>query len=695
MVIARKDKLLLRLQESPDKEQALEALFAHYVQREDPEGFFGALVEYTETLISPEEISWIRTQVPMLLDGWLKQLKDSSLVAVFKLRLARLLSVSGDQPQRCLMLAAESLKEMPSGSHAAESIELIRQTGQPMLLVQLLRRKAAGEHDPVARADTLAQLGFVALGAGMVYVVAEVMEILDHGLGGFPVSSLGRLRKACERKVVELEERKKALKQQRIYALDDEERYAAERELGLVLAQLGEFAEAMPLLEMAARREPSLELFIQLRELYRTTLNWPRLLSLLEWWADQTCGEDRKQILMERARLLCAQLGRKEKGFEAAFELWSEFTEDLDAGLFCAQLHGEFQDPAGQAEVLKVLREEAQDRELEMELAAQEAKVRWLALDQWDDAERIFRKLRATDPDHPLALKFYQHYYRRTQEWPKLFRVLASRVNLTEGTEQRAVVREMAELSLVDGGPPDRAMACLRRVLELEPMDRWAVRHLAELLDQTQRWHALLQLHRDLLAHPQCSQEQQIVSTRAVAEILHAPEKLNLAEMAIPSARTLLQLVPGDAQAYELLADCYRRTEQWELLVELLRQRVAALPAEDPLSAVLEAEIARVRYRNLLEGEEVIPDLERALERLPDDTETLQVLMMAYQYRGDLEKLLTPGSRLFDLYLENLLTTPEPEVAASMPKTITLVYGQDTLDLTEEEAVFEEASCQR
>ncbi len=682
------DILVSRLSDESHREAAWQSLVAHYTQHDKADELFGRLVQYLEEgMPDGDTIAWLSERVEVLLGQLIRQSRDPNLVVALKLRLSKIMLGKRADSSEALVLAAEATSLIQSGPGVGLA-DILRGAEQNLLLMGLLERQAQDEVDSSRRSDLLIQLGFVALGLGYASVARGALRELGALPEAQSSGAAERLSRAVDKKVRELEQRRIDLRLGLYGVACDDDALADMKELGSVLVRLGEHAEAIPLLERAIRNEPSLELFVDLREAYRRTGSAERLCHLLGWLADQCAGDDRKELLKERALVLCEQVGDVEAGVAASMELWSEYIDEVDVGRFCAELRGKVGDFEGQALVIKRLGEEAGDREVQLDFMEEEAELRWRALGQWDDAEKLFRRVRAVRPRSRPATLFYEALYRKNGDVNRLFRILSARVSMVPPEEKVPLLREMVELSLGDEETPDRAISALKQLLVLCPDDHWAFSNLSRLLEQSGRWQALAGVLVDSATLPSTSPEERKATLLRVAGIY--ADRMDNLDMALSTLRTILTADPKEPGSLALRARILRQRGDWELYVKAQTERLELGQVEGSQSVLeLKAELARVRYLHLFGGEDVIPDLERAVEELPDDVETLRVLMMAYRDRGDLERLVVPGSRLFELYLESLVDIAEPEDQEGRPQRITLVYGQDIFDLEESTGTFE------
>ena len=128
------------------------------------------------------------------------------------------------------------------------------------------------------------------------------------------------------------------------------------------------------------------------------------------------------------------------------------------------------------------------------------AMVLWKHLNDLEQAEEYFRRIRKLEPAHPAALDFYRAYYAAKGESGKLISLLKQR---REG-RAAAAQRERREVDLVEiaelaeaQNNPEKAIEAWKQHLRQDPTSVQARSALARLYRRTEKWNALLDLMKD------------------------------------------------------------------------------------------------------------------------------------------------------------------------------------------------------
>jgi tetratricopeptide (TPR) repeat protein len=126
------------------------------------------------------------------------------------------------------------------------------------------------------------------------------------------------------------------------------------------------------------------------------------------------------------------------------------------------------------------------------------AMVLWRHLNDLEQAEEYFRRIRKIDPAHPAALDFYRAYYTAKGESGKLIALLkqvekapAARSRSESG--EKSISIEIAELAEAQNNP-EKAIEAWKQHLRQDASSVQARAALARLYKRTEKWNALLDL---------------------------------------------------------------------------------------------------------------------------------------------------------------------------------------------------------
>ncbi|HKP59235.1 MAG TPA: tetratricopeptide repeat protein [Polyangiales bacterium] len=185
-------------------------------------------------------------------------------------------------------------------------------------------------------------------------------------------------------------------------------------------------------------------------------------------------------------------------------------------------------------------------------------------------------------------------------------------------------------------GHPEYAVPYLQQVLAIDPVNRGAMRQMAELYRQTQQWPIYAQALTKLVDMTEDPAERADVYV-SMGELKE--EQFKQADQAIAHYRDALDAVSTHLGAIRALERIYRAREQWAELVEILRRKIGALSEpEHVLAAKLElAEAyedrvvdrakATEQYKKVLEDDARNLAALKGLERLYAQQEQWQSLL--------------------------------------------------------------------
>ncbi len=207
-----------------------------------------------------------------------------------------------------------------------------------------------------------------------------------------------------------------------------------------------------------------------------------------------------------------------------------------------------------------------------------------------------------------------------TQRWNEL--LTTANQSLTEVGDSDLQVKNAICLKCArwygKEGHPEYAIPYLQQVLANDPVNRPAMRQMAELYRQTQQW----QIYSQVLGKLVEMTEDPAEKAEAYVNMGELQENFNLPEQAIKHYREALEAVPSQLAAIKALDRMFRAREQWFDLVDILRRKVDAVTdPEQVLAAKLE--LAEAYEDRVADKSKAIEHYRRVLE---DDVRNLQAL---------------------------------------------------------------------
>jgi tetratricopeptide (TPR) repeat protein len=252
------------------------------------------------------------------------------------------------------------------------------------------------------------------------------------------------------------------------------------------------------------------------------------------------------------------------------------------------------------------------------------------------------RRLLAIAPDHLPTVRYQGRLAERQGDHQGVVAALEREAALTG--DQRTVVAllfracELTEERLDD---PDRALEGYRRVLALAPAYLPALRALGRLYGERGRWADLAAMYREEAeVAPDAASAAELVFR--IGEL--AETKQGDLERAIGAYREVLTLAPAHLPAIEALARIYRRQQDWERLVDVLRE-AAAIRAEPARRADVLFEAAELALDRLARPELALELHAEVLRLRPDHGASLAAIERLEARSGDPADLLAAHER--------------------------------------------------
>jgi tetratricopeptide (TPR) repeat protein len=246
------------------------------------------------------------------------------------------------------------------------------------------------------------------------------------------------------------------------------------------------------------------------------------------------------------------------------------------------------------------------------------ATVTWRKLDNLDQAELYFRRVRKAEPTHPALMEFYRDYHTRRGEIPQLLALFAQTQKAEADPEKRIRIGiEMAELAEQRPQSAEKAIDIWKGLLRMQPGLSEAVTALRRLYTKTEKWNALLEMLKDdLEALPKDATEEKIARYLEMIPIYR--DKLRLDVMVTNTFAAILTLRPDHPEALRALAERHEGHGRWADLIDVL-QRQAAI-ATDPADRVkLYHRVASLWSDKLAKQQNAVGALEKILEIDPGE----------------------------------------------------------------------------
>lgn len=283
----------------------------------------------------------------------------------------------------------------------------------------------------------------------------------------------------------------------------------------------------------------------------------------------------------------------------------------------------------------------------ESAMLVQIAMILWRKLEDLEQAESYFKRVKLNDPRNPLMLQFYTEYYRGRSDWKRLLATLASR-QANEKTQDAKIDigLEMAGVAEDDLGNREKAIDIWKSILKLQPDHTVARRALRRLFFETKKWNALLEFQKeDLELTPDDDVEGKVAIFQRMIEIYR--DQLNLEVMVVNTFNQILQVDPMNQEALDALQERYEKGARWNDLIGILKRRAEAARAggEDEEYVSLQRRIAQLWLDKFSNPNQAVRFLEAILELRPSDEAAIDQLIEIYRHRKDWKALFATYER--------------------------------------------------
>lgn len=271
--------------------------------------------------------------------------------------------------------------------------------------------------------------------------------------------------------------------------------------------------------------------------------------------------------------------------------------------------------------------------------------VLWAVTGNPQLAEPYFRRVRRSDPSHPLVLAFYRALFSDDSAATQLNSVLVQARRATDEPELRfALAQEIADLAEHRLKSPDRAIETWRAVLREDGDDERASSALKRLYREGEKWTALIDLLKDEVERAGVGPDTADMRIEKLLEIASIyRESLRLPAMALATLQRVLEIAPQHEPSLDALAATYGETGRWsDLLGVYARQVDVAREGNDaPRQVAYLLRMAELWVERLANPQRALEPLAEVLALAPKDRGARALLARIHEERRDFRALIT------------------------------------------------------
>lgn len=368
-------------------------------------------------------------------------------------------------------------------------------------------------------------------------------------------------------------------------------------------------------------------------DLYRHLGQWQMLAQTLGRMAEVVRGgKERAAVFAQMGELCAEQLGMPEQSpsyFRQAIEADPTNLVALEA---LERIHKGASDWHALLEILKLKVDalDAPEEVLEVRLAV--AEVYELRLERIDDAIAEYSAIHVNAPEELRALKGLERLHAQRESWQDLFGVLERQYDLVATDKERVgILTRLAAMLEEEFIKPERAAERLEQVLEIDPSHEAALRGLARLYRNLQRWDELISTYeRHVTATP--DRAHKIEAYAAIGDVYTV--ELHDADRAIDAYLNILSIDADDVRALGALTRLYEKREDHSQALDMMSSLVRL--TTDPAQVVdLRYRMGRILDEHIADRESAVDNYRAALDVEPGHLPSLEAMRKIYLDAGD------------------------------------------------------------
>jgi tetratricopeptide (TPR) repeat protein len=380
----------------------------------------------------------------------------------------------------------------------------------------------------------------------------------------------------------------------------------------------------------------------RLAEIYATRKRWADVEELLDVVIDglEPGETDRLIALQMKLAEACVQLGKTDKKkMDKALDALARAHEARTESLPVLHKYGdlrmqrrEWKDALNLYEAILRDRRQAlppsESAEIAMQIGACHSE-----LGNPDRAVAAFREAKTFDPTYRPALEALAGAYAAKEDWAAWVAERRLLADLADAEEKPGLEEEIGDAYAQKLSDAEKAEACYRAALELEPGRRSALHKLLDVYTKQQRWQPAI----DLLHQLAKAEEEPAVRARTLyTAALILRDELNKPDEAAALLERCLDEAPDLTVAFEDLEALHKAKADWKALAQCYGRMLKRLPADapDPFKLSLWSRLGDVAIKRLHDRKLGLAAIEAAAKLDPADTGRQETLAHLYELSG-------------------------------------------------------------
>jgi tetratricopeptide (TPR) repeat protein len=383
-----------------------------------------------------------------------------------------------------------------------------------------------------------------------------------------------------------------------------------------------------------------------LESLFTEHERWEDLIGILEIKAGMAMG-DETALRLQIGQILERNIGDMERAIRCYEEILDFDDTQRDALHRLLDLYAVGDNFEKLTGVYERLLDTAQTDHERLEFCEKLALLQRQVQDDAEAAADYYHRMLTIDPNHAGALAALEEIYEGLEHWEDLIDVyrrhleqLWNTMAATEDSQGEAAdggginyeeewinyQGKVANVYRVRLNDPDSAIDAYRTLLEQQASNWDSLDALEQLYRDAEQPEAVQDILARKATHAATADERNELMT-ARAEIVFS--QLHDHAGAIDVLNKVLEDAPGDTRTLSLLERIYSAREEWDNVIDVLNKRDLHV-GTDRQKAEIQREIALIHRDKLHNEANAVDHLEMALELIPDDVESADILSGLY-----------------------------------------------------------------
>jgi tetratricopeptide (TPR) repeat protein len=402
--------------------------------------------------------------------------------------------------------------------------------------------------------------------------------------------------------------------------------------------RLGRPEDALAALLAARRVSPNDPLILsELARIYEAQSRFEELADVLATWSGHSADEAEFVGINQRLASLYEQLKRDGDAVSSYHAILARVPGHAGALAGLGRLHYRAQNWQGLLETYEAEAAATDDPRQKAGRVYKAAETLEERLGLVDEAVARYNTCLQLSPGYLPAQKALIRLYEKLGRWEDLVQMYeADLLQTSDREEQISTLNKIAALYEDRIKDLEKAIECLKRVLDLSPDHLPTMRNLGRLYERSNKWHELLELNENETRL--ASDTKQVVSlAHRNAEILE--EQIKDRPAAIQGWERVLQLAPSYLPALRALGRLYGQDGRWEALIRMYRAEAEIAPSTDQAASSIQ-KVGELYEQKLKDLDQAINSYREVLTLAPNHVPALRALARIYRAQGAWEPLI-------------------------------------------------------